>query len=327
MGEKAGIGAQAGVKKESVFGTYVAPTVGIPFISESMERVNNYIKTKAMRQGRLATVDNEHALTTNQSAGGLVTDLLGSGMGPLLDMLNGDANAPTTVVASTVFKRSYAVGLTSPNGKSLSLQIGRPDTGGTVRPYSYLGSKVTQVVIKLDKGGVAGATWSIDSAKEDIGQALATLAYDDLASTMKFQNAVIQFDGVAATDIISSGTLTINLPLATDRFGIGRGATKAEQILNDQITATLELTLEFGSLALHTAFVNATRRAVILDLEGDALDGTHNQSLVVTCPKVVPISSKPMVTGPDIITQDVVFDLVITGSSPLLTLDYQTSEA
>jgi hypothetical protein len=327
MSEKAGIGGLLALKTETTVGTYAAPTVGVQFMKESIKRNNAYVKRPTIQSGVISQKDNQHSQTTHDASGDVEFDFLGNGMGPFLNLLHGNVVTPVVVVAATVWKQTHNVGLISPNGKSVSLQVGRPDVGGTVRPFSYTGGKVAVLKLTMERGGVLSAVASMDFMDESTAQTIVVPTYDDLAGTLKFQSATVEFDDVVLTDCASSITITITIPMATDRYCIGGTATKKEQIVNDLISVDVEAAMEFSNLAQHAAFQNATRRKFELNCDGQLIDATNKQHLFTTLPKTVTTDSGPIIEGPDIVQQTIKLEAVQSSTNPLAIFEYQSADS
>lgn len=327
MAEKSGIGGFVAIKNETTPGTYAAPTSGVFFTKEGFKRNNAYIKRATIQSGVIAQKDNQHSQTTHDASGSLEGDVMGNGFGSILNLLSPGVITPTIVVAATVFKYTFPIGLGSPNGKALSVQVGRPDVSGTVRPFAYIGGKVAVLKLTMEKGGVLSFSADMDFIDEDTTKALAVPVYDDLAGTLPFTGGSVEFDDVVLTDCIQSATATITIPMATDRYCIGNGATKKEQVGNGLITVDVDAVMEFSNLTQHAAFQAATRRKFELNCAGKLIDGTNRQSLNLTLAKTVTTDSGPTIEGPDILTQSIKLEGVQSGVSPLASIDYQCQDA
>jgi Phage tail tube protein len=327
MAVKTGVGAQLGAGKETTWGSPVTVDGFLPFTSESLKLVENYIRTAGLRAGQLAQSGALHVQTTRMVAGDVVFDMLTKGMGRWLHLLNGDTNAPTTPGGATLARKfSFAVGRTDPGGKGLTVQVGRPDVGGTVRSFTYPGCKATQVVFKFDKGGTLNGTWTLDGKDEDTATATATATYPSGAVPFNFTSGAANIDDVLLPDIVSSGSITIAIPQAVDRFGLGSGGTKAEPLQNGLVAITAQLDLEFTSLAQQTAFRNATRRKLQLVFTGPNIESGFNHSLTFTMPQTVTVDNSPNVGGPDILNQTPSFEATDDGTNPPLTIDWITTD-
>lgn len=321
MGIPSGLGAQLGIATESTYGTYAAPTTFLKPTSESIQRTNNYVRTFGLGAGSLVQDANLHTLTTHTAAGGFVLDVRDKGFGKLLNLLHGNTVTPTSLTGG-LYRQQHDIGLTSPTGKSLTVQVGRPDITGTVQPFSYLGCKVTQLVFTLALNGVVSANVTLDAQDEVTSQTLATATYPTGAVPFNFTNATIQFDGTLLTDVVTSATVTIPLPQKVDRFGIGGGAIKKEPVVNAAMAPTIALTMEFANLNQLTAFQNATTRKLQLLCTGSTTSGTFASGLNFTAYATRTTAASPVVAGPDVLNQQVQLEVVNNSTNPPLTIEY-----
>lgn len=326
MAIRSGIAAQLGIATETTVGTYAAPTTFIPFTSESLERSNEYIRTTALRAGRTFQAADLHTQTTHAVAGGIQFDAQDKGMGKFLNLLHGNVVTPTALTGG-LLRQTHNIGLTDPYGKALTIQVGRPDVSGSVRAFSYLGCKVAAVTFGLETGGIVSTDWTIDGIDDTTAQALGAATYPTAAKTFTFQSASIEFDDVVITDCVRSAQVEITVPMATDRYCIGAGAIKKEQILNDQIAATITLDMEFSSLTQYAAFTASTRRKVELNCTGQNTSGTYTSALNFTAASTATTAASVEVDGPDVLTQTVTLEVLDNGSATPLVIDYISSDA
>jgi hypothetical protein len=322
MPERSGLGAQIGYATETTYGTYKAPTRFVEFESEGLTREPNYIEVKGLRAGRLAQSQNLHLGTTRTSGGDVTMQFLDQGMGAILNMLHGETVTPTKIVAGDeeAYKQLHKVGLSSPWGKSMTWQVGRPGTGGTVHPFSYLGCKVTSASMAVESGGYTSLTVTLDGQDETTGQALASPTYSSTARPFTFQEMSVKA-GEATLANVRSITLTVNVPMNTERYHLGNSGVKDQPIANDYVDVMAEATLEFVNLADHTRFVNEESVALVLTAEGADIEEGQPFEAIFKLPAAKQVSSGPVVNGPDVITTDVSFKGLQSGSEPALTVE------
>ena len=326
MPVRSGVAAQIGVVPETTVGTYVVPTTFYPFTSESLSLEKEYIRTAGLRSGRVSQSADLHVATTRAAAGSLEMDVLSKGMGKLLNLLHGNTVTPIIIGATTAYTQTHAIGLTDPFGKALTIQVGRPDVGGTIRAFSYLGSKLMGATFNLERGGVLTSEWNFDAMDESTGQALAAATYPSAAIPFSFQSGSIEFDDVVLTDCIRSASIEVTLPHETERYCIGSSAIKKEPILNGLVGIEATLEAEFASLTQHTAFTAATRRKLeLICSQGDA-GGGNPFKFAFTMPSTVTVSSGPTVEGPDVLTQELTVEALDNGSAAPLTIEVVSTD-
>ena len=326
---RSGLGAQIGVATEETYGTYKAPTRFLPFDSESITFEPQYVRNQALRTGRMAQAQNLHRKTTGTVSGDFSTKLFDQGMGILFNLLHGNAVSPTKITEKSeeVYKQTHAIGLTDPYGKSLTVQVGRPGTGGTIHPFSYLGCKVMAVTVAIEAQGEATLNVTVDGQSETTGEALASATYDADALPFTFQEMSVKLAGATAANVRSI-TLNISVPQSTDRYHLGNSGKKDQPIANGMVELTADAELEFASLTDHNRFKN--EEVVKLELLGTGAEiGEEGEKFKAnfTAPAAKQVSSSPTVQGPDIITQSVSFELLDNGSEAPLTFEYFSTDS
>lgn len=322
MSIRSGVGAQVGIAKETTVGTVVAPVTFLPFTTEGFKRANTYVRTNSIRAGRLAQSSAQHTLTTHDASGPLNLNVLTKDMGKLLNLMHGNAVTPIQIAATTAYTQTHVVGTTDPFGKSLSVQVGRPDVGGVVDVFTYLGSKLTKVTFNLAKGGVVTSTWEFDCMDENVAQTLGTATYTTSNAEFGFQVGSIELDDVVLTECVQSIQIEYDFPQAVDRYCINNSTIKKEPILNGPISVVATAELEFASMTQHTAFTSSTRHKLELNCSTGDAGGGNPFAFNQTVPATVVTDAGPVVDGPDILTQSVVMEGVDDGTNPLATLVY-----
>jgi hypothetical protein len=248
-------------------------------------------------------------------------------MGKLFNLLTGSTVTPETPAGATNARtQTFPIGLTSPVGKSVTVQVGRPDTSGTVRPFDYLGAKITEATISIEAGEAATLSLSLDARDENTDQTLGTPTYSAAARPFGFKNWTISVGGSSVANVRSL-TVTIPLGMATDRYHLGNSGVKDEPLLNAQSELAVSATLEFASLADHNRFRNESIVALVASAQNDLIEASHYYSTVITIPAAKQVSSNPVVAGPDLITSDVEFRALWNGTDAPLTIVNKNTDA
>lgn len=320
MSAGAGIGAQLGIAQEETYGTYTAPTTFLPFTSESLSLEQAAIDSQGLRAGQFVQAEYLHIPTTRTVGGDVNLEFTTGGMGKILNLLHGETVTPSKVSEEDAYKQTHKFGLSAPKDKSLTIQVGRPDTEYTVRPFNYLGCKATSVTFAVESGGVMTVAVTIDGQDEDITETLGVATYSD-AKPFDFTQMEVKIGGTKVANMRQI-SYQLDLPQATDRYLLGNSGLKGQPISNAMMAVTINATLEFAGLADHERYRNAT----VVSLETAATGakiGTTKQtySAKFSAPAAVQTSSGPTVQGPDVITQDVSFMVLANGSEAPLTVE------
>jgi len=322
MAVSSGVGAQLGIGNETTWGNAVTVGTFLPFTSESIQQSFNYIETAGLRAGNLAQSQSLHTQTTSSVEGSFSLDVLTRKMGKLFNMLHGNTVTPTQQGGTPAYLQTHAIGATTPDTKGLTVQVGRPDVGGTVRPFTYAGVKVASVNFSCEQGGVLTSSWNVVGKSETTATSLETASYTNLGTVFNFTQGSAEFADSVITDCIRSASVTVTLPMATDRYCIGSGTARKEPLVNGLVSVEATLEMEFASLTQHAAFVAATRRKFELIFTGAQISGAYYYKLAFTLPSTVATGEGPVVSGPDVLTQSVTLKGLSNDSDPLLTIEY-----
>lgn len=325
---KSGIGAQLGVKAESTWGTAVTVNDFIPFTSEDLRLRKNYIESGGLRAGQLGQATELHVATTSWVEGTVEFEPLTKHFSKWLNLLHGNTVTPTTPGGATNARlHTHEVGETEPDGKSLTVQVGRPDVGGTTRPFTYAGMKVRSVNFQVATDGILTSTWELVGKSEVTNVSLATADYSTLGLPFHFNQGSIEIEDSVITDCIKSMGLQITLPLDDARFCMDSTGFMKEPIVNGLIDVVATFETEFSSLTQHNAYVAATRRKFEIILQGAEIDaGVSYSTLKFTLWETVTTGEGPVVQGPDVLTQSLTVKALNDGSNPLCTIDYTTTD-
>ena len=326
MAHGSGLDAQLGIGTESTYGTRVAPTTFLPFESESLTLTQEYIANQPLMSGVMVQPQGLHTASTRSAEGSIEMLYYDRGMGKLLNLLTGSTVTPATPQGATNARtQTFPIGLTSPVGKGLSIQVGRPDTSGTVRPFDYVGCKISEASIAIEAGEAATFSMNVDARDEKTDQSLASPTYSANAKPYGFQSWALSIGGNAAVNVRSL-TITIPLNMATDRYHLGNSGVKDEPLVNAQSEISVAATLEFASLADHNRFRNESVVALVATAEGAIIENALKYSTTITIPAAKQVSSGPVVGGPDIVTSDVEFRALWDGTNAPLTIVNQNTD-
>lgn len=328
MSVRSGLGAQIGLATEEAYGTFKAPTRFLPFESENIALSKNYVKSAGLRAGRLSQASTQHRATTRTVGGDFAVEWFDQGMGLILNQLHGETVTPTKLEEKSklVFKQTHKIGLTDPFAKSMTVQVGRPDVTGTVRPFSYLGCKITTFKLSIDAGGLAMTSVSLDGMDEKTGEALASPTYNATTLPYTFQQMVCNIGGAEAA-FVRSIAITVTVGQNVERFNLGNSGVKDTPIVNTLLGVTADATLEFSGLTDHERFTKEQLKELVLVGTGAEI-GTEGETFksTLTMPTAKQVSSSPTVNGPDIITQSVSFECLDNFSAAPLTAEILSTD-
>jgi hypothetical protein len=339
-----GISAQFGYAAESTWGTSVTPDHFVDFNDEGLSYAPTWLEGMGLHAGgqmkRLARLNR-----SRYSAGGNVTmELATNKLGLLLKHMLGSSGT-ATLISGAAYKQIHQLG--SSTGLGLTLQVGRPQTDGTVKPFTYPGSKPTGWSIAVSDGENATLSVDFDAKDEVTSTGLASASYVAAANVFNFSQVtafkiggtastttgvISVASGVSVASICRSFTLTGARPLANERYGLGNAGAKAEQIENGFTTITGSLGAEFSTQAefydlFKTQAANGTGTALQLTMTGAAVvGGGGNYTFDIILPAVKFKNVDPDVNGPDIVSQTVDFEVYDDGTNNPIQITYISSD-
>lgn len=262
-----GLAGQLVIADEVTYGVYVAGTRGFEFTDESLQFDRTMIESMGIRAGR--RIQSRFAQGTQRVTGDVTLELSPQGMGLLFKHIFGGVST----TGAGPYVHTFTPG--DLTGKSMSVQVGRPFSTGTVQSFSILGTKVTEAEITADIDEYAHLSLSLYGNHEDTGQTLATAAYPTLTPFVFTQGTLTV---AAAAQDVRNFTLNIDNALIVDRHFI-RATTpeRSKEPLEGgyrQVTGSFEA--DFESLTAYNRFVTGATAAMVLTFTSGA------NSLVIT---------------------------------------------
>lgn len=263
---------QLGYAPETVaWGTSATPTKFLPVTQAQPSYVRNPIMSQAIRAGQLAEDRGKPGFI---DAGGSVTvELHNLDIARLLRHLFG------AVVTSGAGPYTHTYNLAVPT-QGLTIQTGSEQTGGTVTPFTAVGSMVHQWNLSATVSDPV-AKLSMDFTAKDIRTdvALATASYAD-SEPFTAVEASITVDGSPFTTA-NSFTLTVPKQLKTDRWFLGSPYRNIQRNVS-KWPMTVEFSAEFESAAMFQHVVDADDVALVVlwDNGTDSLEITANMQIV-----------------------------------------------
>lgn len=340
-----GISSQIGIAVETTPGTPVAPTRYHRFASETLSAKKKIVQVSTLAAGQ--RFDRSAArFTTQRSAGGdIKLPVPTIGFGLLLQQMLGSFSATAVQQASSAaYLQTHVPGVFT--GHTFSAQKGVPRTDGTVEPYTYTGCKVTGWELDMAQSDVLQASLTIDAfdeltaATSPSAGSLGTASYPAAESNFSFVSGSILSGGTVATTsgvtTVTGGTAVAAIRSANikgsnasdmERYFLGGGTTKAEQIQNAVSSISGQLVAEFASRALYDQYRSDGNTAIQLNFGGGVIASSYHFSLNITLPNVfLEDGASPQVQGPGIITQTIPMTALSNDVDPIIQIQYQSTD-
>lgn len=287
MAARTGIAAQAGIAAETTWGTEVTVGTFIPLVSETVQRNENHTISNAIRVGRYVLASEQWNGGVIEVGGDLQFELDNKNVRVLFKSMFGaeSTNSPWTYTPDDL------------TGDSFTLQIGRPDTGGTVRPFTYAGCKVASWEIAASVGEMVTLGLTVIAKSETTSTALATASYTASSLPFKFTGATLSIAGSAVNTVRE---MTIAGDNKLDRRPFLGTQLTAEPFPTDLYEYTGTVVTDFESLTAYNRFVTGTEASLVMTF-------TRGASTIVITTNVKFNGETPNVDGRSVVAQNLPF--------------------
>jgi len=286
-----GLGSSFGFSAESAFSTYVAPTKFVRHKSASFQKTATRVQGDGIQSGTYAEYLTQFVETTTGGTGTVAFDIQSKNMGLLIQALMGTTVTPVVQGATSAYLQTHT--LADPFGKSLSMQVGLPQRGGTVTPATLKGCKVAKLDLSCGIDTVLSATASIDAFAYENSTSLATPSYTSSVNVFHGGQLTVKL-GTFGSEASVSGvkSVAVSIDRAMDTSGYYAGATvagtKSEPVLNAVSKVTGSITVDMINLTdFHNRAVANTSTALVLEWVGPLIASTYYETFRITIPAVV----------------------------------------
>ena len=295
MTTRTGLDAQLGIAEESTVGTRVAPTRFVPLTGESVTLEIERLESEGIRSGRTTTDSADWASGARTVSGDINFDARVESLGVWLKHALGGVST----TGSGPYTHTFTPG--DMFGKGLTVQIGRPDAGGTVRPFEYAGCKIASLSLEASVGEIASVSASLIGQDEDTGQTLATASYTADDTLLTFVHGALTVGGTSVP--VESVSLEIDNSLQATRHRLGSAVT-TEQRQEGKRAISVSAVADFTDLTVYNRFVSGTEAAAVLTFTSgsDSLTITMNCRTDGSTPNVggveeIPLNLEMMAVG------------------------------
>lgn len=324
MAIRSGLAAQLGVAAETTYGTGVTVDHFYEFNSESLALTIERIESAGLRANNRVLRSDRFVAGKKSVEGEIEAEIQSKGFGLLFKAALGASSISTP--SGATLARLHRHTLADPYGQSYTIQVGRPDTSGTVQPFTYTGCKVSEFSLTNSLDEFLVGNWTFDGQAETTGTALATASYSASTELLAWTGGVVNIAS-SAVAVVTDVEINVTTGIKTDRYTINSSPVKKEQIISEMTEISGTITAEFDSLTNYNRFVNGTLAQIDCTWTGTtAIEGSTFPYVKVTMPKCRFDGTTPAVEGPDVLTIEMPFKALYDGTNEAITLDYQTSD-
>ena len=310
---------------ESTYGTAQLSTVrSYEAMADTFSRDVEYIQSTGFRRD-LQTIRSDRDDTISLGAtGSIECDILNKGQGLILQHLLGTTSGPTQIAATSAYRTSLSTNDLGPTG-SYTIQMGRVDSGGTMRPFTYEGCMATGFNITQELGSNLSMTIDFDAENEQTSSGEATPSYPSSADPFNYTQCVIAIDGAATTNF-TSFSLEGDLGLKSDRRFLAGSSTKAQPKRTNLPSYTGTIEAEFKNLDDYNKFVNGTIFGINASWNGATIEGAYNYEFVVSLPTCKFTGSTPVASLDDMTTVSLPFVALQGPSTNAVEITYTSTD-
>lgn len=299
MAIPSGLAGQLGFAQETTYGTEVTVTRFVPMVDESLETVPTQLESAGVIASQLVLRTQQWSQGMKLSSGDVGLELYDRSVGLLFKHALGSVTTSGTQAPFThTFTPSDLTSL------GLTIQVGRPDRGGTVRPFTYAGCKIATWEVAVAAGEIATLGLGITAKSEVTSTSLASASYTSGIAPMTFVGGSVSLAGSSLC--VRSARIAGDNKLKTDRMCIGQ-QTIDEPLAEDLREYTGELEIEFPDLVHYNRFMAGTEGALSLVIAKGTSTATFAANIRTD-------AFNPKVAGRGILVQPLSFKCVGTNS-------------
>jgi len=312
-----------------VYGTFVAPAKWLRVNSFGVKKVKNTQQATGVAAGQLVPLAAHNVATTKGAEGDIEFTVLNKGMGVILNSLFGGTVSPVQQAATAAYLQTHS--LSDIAGKSMSVQLGASDAGGTIRDYSFVGSKVTGAEFSCEIDGLLTCALSIDGRDVDEAQTLGTASY--VATTAPFHGGQLTvkvhntYGSQVSVQGVKAVSVNIQRPQNTERWYAGNSGLKSEPILNDWGTIEGSLDVDFVTQAdFADRFAAHTTFALEFEWVGPLIASTYYETFRLKFPACKLSGDTPGLDGAEVVSGSFPFQVLYDGTNAPVICEYMSTD-
>ncbi len=253
-----GLAAQLSFGLETTWGVAATLNKHLPFLNESLSQQIDRIQSQGIIPGNRTWRSDQWAPGNKTVGGDVGVELYDHGLGVLFRAMMG--NAVTTGTAAP-FTHTFEPGDLA--NDSLTVQVGKPATSGTVHPFTYLGCQVASWELACAQGDIATLGLTLAAREETRAIALATPAIPAALRPLSFNHGTLSVGGVAVANVRSCRLAGTN-GLDVERRFFNAGGLIAQPIQTELANFTGTLESELTDLTGYDRFLSGAEAALSL---------------------------------------------------------------
>lgn len=316
-----GLAAQLGVAEESTFGTYATPTRFLPFEKEGLKCTPKRDEIEGLTGvGSTVLRTDRWAAGEKSVKGPIELTVLTKGFGMVFKHCLGAVAISTPGGGTNT--RDHTHTLADLFGKMLTIQVGKPDIGGTVRAFSYLGCKIAGWELSNSVSGFLKLSLDIEGRDEDVAQSLASASYATGVSPLHWVGGAVTIAG-ATVATVKGVSIKASSGVEADRFYLGSQLI-SQPIQEKRQDIKVDIDADFESLTHYNRLASGATAAIVATWTGPLIEGSLYNKVEVTLPACRTDGETPTVDGLKRLGQKLSFKVLDNGTDAPISLVYRT---
>lgn len=309
----AGRDSKLQVGLESSWGTPVSTTVQLPFTSESLAYIPNYIEEDALVGAKTSSRMDVSGVKTEGDLSMLVKpDAIGLMLGATL------GEETVTDVSSTVHEHAFTpvAGGTSGSLPNVTLAVDRK-----VSIFRYISQKINEMSLESEVNDYLRSTFSLIGYDEAEVGSMASLS-QPTKRAFQFTDGSITVDGSSFVDVTSL-SLTYGNSLEDDLYTMQSGDNMKEiEPQGREITSSIDVLYSSETNDTRTnKFKTGTTASVVITFKStEEIEVGTNYELKIEMPLCYITEANPQVGGPERITQSLSLKATEDDSNEAITI-------
>ena len=323
---------QFGIGKETVYGTEVVTTKFFEIMNEDISGNYARVQAEALSSSFVDRAD-RFGVAAKGAAGSVALEPLTKGFGSWLKWMMGDLTS-TARSAPDAAAVDHVAPVGNLFGDMITVQVGRAQVDGTIKPWTYGGGKVTNWELSNQVDQTLRANIGMDFARESSPAsptgafALATPTLPTLADIFMWQGATLTYNSVAMT--LPEFSVRMDNQLNVDRYFLGQAGIKKEPTQDGKRSIEFSFRSSYDDYTYWNKVSSATNAGSYASLVAKwtgltSIPGTTTPvfpSLTVTIPVARLDEGAPRVAGPGMLEQSITGRGLYDGTNAALTLTY-----
>jgi Phage tail tube protein len=245
----------------------------------------------------------------------------------------------TQIATTTVYRQIHTIGEMN---RSLTVQVGKPQTNGTVQPFTYTGVKFPSWELSCAIDQYLNLKLEADARNQVTTETLVSPTYTATNEEMfHFGQIDVEIGGTVAlasgiyavtggTDVTACKGFSVkhDASMATERYFAGATQLKAAPIENGMREVSGSLDCEFADKAqLYDRMASEETVPIKIRFTATTIVGTGYPAFEILMPACKLDDGTPTVDGPDVLGNEVNFKVYDDGTNPPIQILYESPDA